>query len=488
MLGLIGVLINAMGSELNDDVSGVAIADISGGLGISHDPSTWFQSLYVSAEIFGLGTSPWFMLTFTLRRWTLFVIALTGISTLLIPFSPNEGALYLFRMFQGLGGGFSIPLLLTAALRVLTPSTRIYGLAMYALTATFTPAMAAPLAALWTNLLGWHWVFWQVIPFSVLAGLLAWAGLPHEQPQYERLRKIDWRGMLLLAVGFGAFSTLLFQGNRLNWWDSQLICVLGLISAVCIPAFVVNEWFHELPLLKLQLLGRRNLAFGLIALFSFLIIGLSASTIPDRFLSEVQGFRPEQFAILSGVVAAPQLLLLPAVAWLLDHEWVDARAVNLIGLMIIIASCAGASFASAYWDVGQFFIWQAMQCVGQPMVVVSLLMMSTNTITDPNDAPYASALVNLPRGVAEATATWLLDLITRWRGGLHYSQIVNQLGARNVRFPSASAAGAAVQQQAEVLTLSDAYLVLGTIALALAVVVLVLPQRTVPPRILLAKH
>ncbi len=47
-----------MATELNDQATGIAGLDIRGGLGISNDPSTWFTSLYISAEIVGLATSP----------------------------------------------------------------------------------------------------------------------------------------------------------------------------------------------------------------------------------------------------------------------------------------------------------------------------------------------------------------------------------------------------------------------------------------------
>src|ERR1700721_2795355 len=138
-----------MTSEFNDQVTSIALTDVSGALGISHDSATWIESLYVSAEIVGMAISPWLLVTFTLRRWTLCAIALCGVSSVLIPFSPNIETIYVLRLLQGLAGGLIIPLLMTTALRVLTPNIRLYGLAAYALTATFTPAPARTVAAFW---------------------------------------------------------------------------------------------------------------------------------------------------------------------------------------------------------------------------------------------------------------------------------------------------------------------------------------------------
>src|SRR5258708_17710779 len=105
LFGLGGVLIAAMTSEFNDQVTSIALTDVRGALGIGHDSGTWIESLYVSAEIVGMAISPWLLMTFTLRRWTIFAITLCGASSALIPFSPNIDAIYDLRLLQGLAGG-----------------------------------------------------------------------------------------------------------------------------------------------------------------------------------------------------------------------------------------------------------------------------------------------------------------------------------------------------------------------------------------------
>jgi MFS transporter, DHA2 family, multidrug resistance protein len=170
----------------------------------------------VSAEIVGMAVSPWLLVTFSLRRWSLFSIALCCLSSAPIPFSPNIEILYGLRLLQGLAEGLTIPLLLTTALRVLQPKTRIYGLSFYALSSTFTGGLAASLAALWTDLVDWRFVFFQAIPLCAVAGALVWYGDPHDEPHYERFCTPDWHGLVLLIMGFGALSTMLYQGDRLD--------------------------------------------------------------------------------------------------------------------------------------------------------------------------------------------------------------------------------------------------------------------------------
>jgi MFS transporter, DHA2 family, multidrug resistance protein len=510
-LGLCGVLLAAMTSEFNDQVTSVALIDVSGALGISHDSATWIQSLYVSAEIVGMAISPWLLVTFSLRRWTLFAIALCGVSSVMIPLSPNIEAIYALRLLQGLAGGMIIPLVMGTAFRILTPKIRLYGLAVYALTATFTPALATTVAAFWTDdILDWRFVFLQTIPLCSLAGVLVWYCVAQDEPKYERFRMIDWRGALLLVIGTGALSTMLYQGDRLDWFNSQLICVLALVSAIAIPLLLVNEWFHPLPLLKLQMLGRRNLAYGVLGLFLFGIIGQSGSTAPLRYLQEVQGYRPLQSNLITLEIAALQLVMLPAMALLLDYKQVDARHVSVVGLGLILLSCIGSSFVTVYWNRDQFYIWQLFQAIGQPMVVMPLLMKATNTVASPEDGPRASALLNTSRAIAEATSAWFLGLIDRWRDALHSDRIVDEAGQDRWRviqsygvlpqYPpplmpdgrprapgSLEAFSHVVQQQVTILSTSDTFLILGAVTVLLMVVVMTLPVRAMPPRIHFAK-
>jgi DHA2 family multidrug resistance protein len=204
-------------------------------------------------------------------------------------------------------------------------------------------------------------------------------------------------------------------------------------------------------------------------------------------------------------------VMLPAMALLLDYRRVDSRAVSLVGLGLILTSCIGSAFLTVYWNRDQFYLWQLFQAVGQPMVIMPLLMMTTNTIAGPAEGPSSAALLNTSRGVAEAASVWFLGLIDRWRNALHSDRIVDEAGQDRWRViqsngvlpqypPPLTPAGLprapnsleafshAVQKQVTILSTSDTFLILGALTVFLMVVVLTLPVRTVPPRIHFAKH
>jgi MFS transporter, DHA2 family, multidrug resistance protein len=511
LFGVGGVLIAATMAQFNDQVIASALADIRGALGISYDPGTWIQGLYVSAQIIGLTISPTLLMIFTLRRVMLFAIALCGASSVLIPFSPNIEAIYALRLVQGLAGGLIIPLVMGTALRFHAPHVRLYGLAVYAMTSTFTPSLAATMAAFWVDIVDWRFLFLQAIPLCSVAAILVWYCLPQDQPNYERLRMLDWRGLLLLVIATSALSTMLYQGDRLDWFNSKLICVLALVTGVATPLLLINEWFHPLPLLKLQMLRQRNIAYGVLALFTFLLISRSGLSVPLLYLQEVQGYRPLQSNLITLEIAASQLVMLPAMALLLDRERIDSRLVSLVGMGFIVTSCVGSASLTIYWDRDQFYFWQLLQAVGQPMVVMPMLLMVSNAITNPAEGSFISALFNSSRGLAEAAAVWLLELIRRWRDALHYDRIADEAGQDRWRViesngvlsqypPPLTPNGQprapnalelfrhSVEQQVTILSASDTFLILGALTVALMVVVITLPARTVPPRIHFAKQ
>ena len=490
LLGLAGVLLAALTVEFNDGVSSAALIDVRGGLGISQDPGTWFTSLFSTGQVIGMSMATYWALTVSIRHWLLGVIALSCASTVCIPFTSNLGLLYGLRTVQGLGAGFTIPLLLTVALRVLPPPVKLYGLACYALTATFGPNISTALAALWTDAVGWQFVFYEALPLCALAGLLVWYGVEQDPPKYERIRQFDWSGALLVIVGFGAFTTMLEQGDRLDWFNSKAICVFALVSVIALPLLVLNELRVELPLYRFFLLGRRNALFGLTTLFTFLLLNQSAGTIPIDYLQRVASFRPEQSYLVTVLVAAPQFLLLPLAALLLDNKGVDSRWVLFAGIVCVVTACIGNSFLTSVWDAGSFLLWQALQAVGGPLITLPLLMVATNSIETPEEGPFGATLVNTMRGLAEPVGVWMVQLILRWRGALHYNRIVDQSGQGTFSVLQQHDAGSiaafqsTVQAQATVLTLSDAFLVIACLGVALAVVLAVLPVRTYPPRII----
>ncbi len=508
LIGLAGVVVAVSFSELNDQVGNLALADIAGGLGIGQDAAGWLRTLYLLGYVMGAITGPSLAVIFTPRRFLLGGVLLTVATSLLFVVSDALPLLYGARLLQGVGEGMIISNLIAVALRALPPAIRLYGLIFYAMTATLIPALATSLAALWTGVAGdWRLIFIQSVPLAVVAGVLIWEGLPDQPMQLGKLRSYDWPGLALGVPAFGSLAVVFGEGERFDWFNSPVITLLALTGAITLPLFVWRELVADPPLMGLDLLKRRNLLYPASALVIFIVLGLSASQVPVTFLQTVQGYRPEQAHWVTLEIAAAQIVLLPAVAWLLDQPWVDARVVGASGLLLIAAGCLGGLLVDGTWTRDQFVPLQALQAVGQPLVVMPLLLIATNALT-PEEGPFGSALVNAPRALAEAGGAGLIVLVGRFRGALHRDRLLDQIGQTRIflahahglpasllhpatggRGPGAAALqalGAAVQRETAVLTAVDTYIVMAALAGVLFLMQVFIPERTYPPRIALA--
>jgi DHA2 family multidrug resistance protein len=487
VVGLVGMLLASLLAILNEQVTALSLADIQGALSIGHDDGTWLTTLFEAANVATMVFAPWFGITFTLKRFTIGAVIATVLFGFLCPFAPNLLTLYVLRVLQGIAGGCLPPMLIIMALRYLPPKVKLYGLAGYALTATFGPAVGTPLAALWTEYVGWQMAFWQIAPLGIVVCVAIQQGLPHDPLKLERLKSFNWSGFL---TGFPAVAMLvtgLLQGDRLGWLESDLIRVMFIGGGLLFVTFLVNEWFHPLPFFKLQLLSRRNFTHGLTTLLGAVILLVGVAAIPGQYLARVHGYRPLQTAPLSLLVAIPLLITLPLTAAVLNLKRVDHRWVMAIGFCLMITTCLMGSFITSEWIRNDFYWLQSIQIIAQPMVILGILMGVTTGLA-PTDGPFASAMFNSLKTFSAAVATALIEGLGTDRERLHSNMLVDHLG--NQALVTSQSIDAAhglgelahrIHEQAVVLTSADLYRVIAGVAIATLFLVPVLPVRIYPP-------
>nr|WP_244182710.1 MFS transporter [Pseudomonas floridensis] len=483
VIGLLGVLLAVLVAGINEGVTRIAMADIRGAMFIGADEATWLVAGYSAASVAAMAFAPWFAVSLSLRRFTLGAITAFILLGLLCPLASNYPVLLVLRILQGLAAGCLPPMLMTVALRFLPPDIKLYGLAGYALTATFGPSLGTPLAALWTEHFNWQWTFWQVIPPCLVAMIAIAHGIPQDPLRLERFKTFNWRGVILGLPAITALVIGILQGNRLDWFESSLICWLLGSGVLLLVAFMINEWFTPVPFFKLQLLAGLNLSHALLTLGGVLIVLTAVASIPSSYLAQVHGYRPLQTAPLMLIVALPQLLALPLVAALCNVRWIDCRWVLALGLGLLALYCGLATQMTSEWIRDNFYHLQLLQIIAQPMAVLPLLMQATGGIA-PSDGPFASAWFNTVRGLSAVIATGVLEALTTARQHFHSNVLVDRLGNAPWLATDDSVASLThrLHEQAVVLTSADLYVCMGWLAAWLILLIPLMPTRVYPPR------
>lgn len=475
MAGLAGIFLAAMMAGLNNRVGALALTDIRGALGFGLDDASWLTTVYSAGELIAMPFSAWFAITLSVRRFVLWMLGTCTLLAVILPFIHDLNLLLVSRFLQGIASGTTIPVLMMAALKFLPPSIRLHGLALYAMTATFAPNLSIWLAGYWTDgLLDWRWVYWQIVPLTVVAGLLTGWGLPREPIQTARYRQANWSGMVCGVPALGLIAIALDQGVRLDWFHSSLITVSLVAGLALLAVYLLTEWYHPSPFIKLQILERRNLGLGSILFVFLLVVLMSNSLLPANYLGPLQGYRPLQMASIGLIVALPQLVLGFVVALLLYQRWVDARIVFASGLFLIALACFSGAQLTSDWNRDQFVVAQTLQAFGQPMAVVSMLFLVTSVV-QPHEGPYVSGTINTLRAFGSLIGAAVVGQLMTVRGRFHTEMLLDHaalVGNSLPVPPEPSQLMSIIGQQSLVLSIADAYRVLGILALLLIPLVL----------------
>lgn len=486
-IGLLGVLLAAMMSGLDNRVPELTLIDLRGHFGWGADSASWLNTAYSAGELVAMPFSTWFAITLSLRRFLIILVSVVISIAAILPWIHNLPLMIGLRGVQGLFSGALIPLLMMSALRFLPPPIRLHGLALYALTATFSPNIALWLGAQWLDhLQDWRWVFWHIIPVGLLAiCCVAW-GIPKMPTALPRFRQGNWPGFFLGAAGLSLLVIGLDQGTRQDWFHSPLITA-SLISGGGITAlFLASEWFHPTPFMRLQLLERRNLGVNFSVFFGLLIVMTGAVGLPAEMLAAMHTFRLEQTASIGLIVGLPQIILGPLVALLLYRKWADARITYGLGLACMAAACWMGSSITEIWMVHQFLFAELLQMIGQPLAVISALFLGTSVV-QPMEGPYVAGIINTIRAFGTVFGSALIGRIMTVRGNFHREMLLDQLGSNQAihSVHSFSQLASAISGQAEILAGADIYRIFAILALLLIPVVLNLKYipapKIVPP-------
>ena len=120
---------------LDTSIANVALPYMAGSLGASNDESTWVLTSYLVSNAIVLPISGWFAMVFGRKRFFMMCLVIFTVSSLLCGFAPSLGAIILFRVIQGAGGGGLQPMAQAILADTFPPRLRGAAFALYGITA-----------------------------------------------------------------------------------------------------------------------------------------------------------------------------------------------------------------------------------------------------------------------------------------------------------------------------------------------------------------
>jgi DHA2 family multidrug resistance protein len=421
---VIGSTLGAFMAVLNIQIVNASLADIQGAIGAGTDDGGWISTSYLIAEIVVIPLSAWLARVFSVRNYLLFNAVLFLIFSVACAFAANLQQMIILRAIQGFSGGVLIPMAFTIIITLLPKPKQPIGLALFALSATFAPAIGPTIGGYLTENWGWEYIFYvNLVPGALMVGML-WASLDRAPMNLGLLAKGDWPGIVTMSVGLAALQTVLEEGNKEDWFGSEFIVRLSVIAAVSLTLFLVIELKAAHPLLNLRLLVRRNFGFGIVANFLLGIALYGSVFVLPIYLTRIQGYNAEQIGMVLAWTGIPQLLLIPLVPRLMKRF--DVRLLIVVGFALFAASNFMNVDMTGDYASDQLFWPNIVRAIGQALVFTPLSAIATAGIEQEN-AGSASALFNMMRNLGGAVGIAALQTFLTKREQFHSNILTNSV-------------------------------------------------------------
>ncbi len=481
-IAVIGATLGAFMAVLNIQIVNASLADIQGAIGAGIDDGGWISTSYLIAEIVVIPLSGWLAQAFSIRIYLLTNAVLFLVLSAACALAQDLPQMIVLRAVQGFTGGVLIPMAFTLIITLLPRAKQPVGLALFALSATFAPAIGPTIGGYLTENFGWQYIFYvNLVPGAIMVGML-WYALDAKPMKLALLREGDWAGIITMAIGLSALQTVLEEGNKDDWFGSPFIVKLSVIAAAALTAFLIIELTAKKPLLNLRLLVRRNFGFGMLANFLLGVALYGSVFILPQYLARIQGYNAEQIGMVLAWTGLPQLVLIPLVPRLMQKF--DARIIIGVGFVLFAASNFLNIYMTNDYAADQLLWPNVVRAIGQALVMAPLSAVATAGIEAEN-AGSASGLFNMMRNLGGAVGIALLQTLLTKREQYHSNVLMQSVSvfeqATRTRLEQLTqyfinhgvldradaahrayvAIGHTVQKQAYIFAFSDTFYLLG---------------------------
>ena len=483
---LLAVITAAMMELIDISIVNVALSHMGGNLGATLEDTSWVITSYAIANVIIIPLTSFLAAKLGRRNYYIGSIIAFAVCSFLCGQADSIWVLVAFRFLQGLAGGALLSVSQTIVFELFPKEKQNIASALFGVGVFIGPTIGPTLGGYITEYYSWPWIFFINVPLGIIVALIC-AILLKEPPAKPVTGKVDWIGILLLAVGVSALQTVLERGETDDWFEARYIVVLSVVAVLGILLFIWWELVRPSPVVNLRVLKSRNLAIA--AALTFISgIGIFTSVfLTPVFAQRLLGFTPSQ----TGLLLLPGAFL--AIVGLVISAKLLQRGISPlyiiftgIGLFVLFS----VVMSRMTLDAGAFAISIALifRGLGLAIITVPLTTLAVSSL-ELKDLPQGAALNNMMRQLGGSFGLALVNTYLHIRNAQHRSDLVSHLTTDNplavqrlhqysdyfmargsdgshARLQALQALDNVVTRQSSQLSFSDAYLIVGIVFLA----------------------
>jgi DHA2 family multidrug resistance protein len=378
---------------LDTTIANVSLPYIQGSLAANQDEVEWVLTSYLVAAAIMTPPTGYLTRRFGVKRLFIASIVDFTVGSMLCGMATSIGEIVVSRMIHGAFGAALVPLSQAVLMNTYPPERQGSAMAYWGMAIMVGPIIGPVLGGYLTFNYTWRWDFFINVPVGIvtLLGMIAFF------TETERTAaKLDWFGFATLGLAIAALQILLDQGEELDWFGSQEILLLAVISGSAFWLFLVNNLTGRAPFVPRYLLHDPNFVAGTIFSFIIGVTYFAPLAILPLFLQDLMGYP----ILTAGIALAPRGF------WHAGRDdyrgpnggRVDTRVMLAIGVGLAawaMWDMSGWKQNVSEWTVG---INGIVQGAGMGFIFVPLSVITLATLA-PEQRPEGAGFYTLARNI-----------------------------------------------------------------------------------------
>ena len=381
---------------LDTTVVNVALPHIAGSMSSTVEEGTWTLTSYLVANAIILPMTGWLARQFGRKRLLMMAVVGFTIASFMCGLAPNLACLIIFRVIQGACGGVMQPLSQSVMLEAFPPEERGKAMAAWAVCIVTAPILGPVIGGWLTDSYSWRWIFYINIPVGIVSLIMVKMFIFDPSYLKQKAQKVDYWGIGMLAVGMGALQIFLDKGQQEDWFSSNFITALAIISVVLLISFLVREFIIKHPIVDLRVFKDRSYAIGVVTITSVGFVLYGSMVLLPIILQTLLGYPALQAGIAMSPRGIGSLLFMPIVGILIGR--IEARKLLSCGIILCAVTLFWFGFLNlnvGYWDL---FWPQFLQGVSMSLLFVPMTTLTMHFIPK-EEMGNATSIYNLMRNI-----------------------------------------------------------------------------------------
>ena len=428
---IITVLLAAVMELIDTTIVNVALSHMSGNLGATLEDTTWLITAYAIANVIIIPMTSFLTTILGRRNYYIGSIILFVVCSFLCGSADDIWTLVAFRFFQGLGGGALLSVSQAVIFELFPKEKQGVASAIFGIGVFIGPTIGPTMGGIIIDNYDWPLIFYINVPIGILAAISCYALLT-EPAAKPKITRIDWWGILFLAVGIGSLQTVLERGEIDDWFEANYIVVLTIVAIAAISAFIWWELRVAHPVVKLQVFKSKSLSIA--AVLTFITgIGMFTSVFLTPVIAQrLLNFTPTQtgFLLLPGAIIAIFGLIL-------SGKMIQAGVSPLIivgaGFLCFIYFNWSMSRINFDTSANSITINLIFRALGMAFLTVPLTMLAVSSLPA-EDIPQGASLNNMMRQLGGAFGISGVSTYAARRVAVHRVDLISEITDTNPEF------------------------------------------------------